>query len=171
MFSFWCWPAVDRLRPPGLWLQGLGGPGAKTGALICGDVPQALCRQCAQSLSCVRLCDPMDCRPDCSPPDSSVHGDSPGKNTGMGCHALLQDLPNPGIKPRSPTFQVDSLPSEPPGKPLGRVESHSELWSECLISANLLVSGVVFLPDLLFGLRCFSMGANRLVYGLGSCYK
>ena len=25
------------------------------------------------------------------------------------------DLPNPGIEPRSPTLQVDSLPSEPPG--------------------------------------------------------
>ena len=28
------------------------------------------------------------------------------------------DLPNPGIKPRSPTLQADSLSSEPPGKPL-----------------------------------------------------
>jgi len=27
------------------------------------------------------------------------------------------DLPNPGIKPRSPALQVDSLPAEPPGKP------------------------------------------------------
>ena len=27
---------------------------------------------------------------DSSPPGSSVHGDSPGKNTGVGCHALLQ---------------------------------------------------------------------------------
>ena len=27
------------------------------------------------------------------------------------------DLPNTGIKPRSPTLQVDSLPSEPPGRP------------------------------------------------------
>ena len=27
------------------------------------------------------------------------------------------DLPNPGIKPRSPTLQADSLPSEPQGKP------------------------------------------------------
>ena len=27
------------------------------------------------------------------------------------------DLPNPGIKPRSPTLQVDSLLCEPPGKP------------------------------------------------------
>ena len=29
---------------------------------------------------------------DCSPPGSSVHGDSPGKNTGVGCHALPQGI-------------------------------------------------------------------------------
>ena len=28
------------------------------------------------------------------------------------------DLPNSGIAPRSPTLQADSLPAEPPGKPL-----------------------------------------------------
>ena len=28
------------------------------------------------------------------------------------------DLPNPGIKARSPALQADTLPSEPPGKPL-----------------------------------------------------
>ena len=28
------------------------------------------------------------------------------------------DLPNPGIEPRSPALQVDSLPSEPSGKPI-----------------------------------------------------
>ena len=27
------------------------------------------------------------------------------------------DLPNPGVKPRSPALQVDSLPAEPQGKP------------------------------------------------------
>ena len=27
------------------------------------------------------------------------------------------DLPNPGVKPRSPTLQADSLPAEPKGKP------------------------------------------------------
>ena len=49
------------------------------------------------------LCDPMNC----SLPGSFVHVDSPGKNTGVGCHALLQGLfPNPGIKPRSPALQV-----------------------------------------------------------------
>ena len=48
-------------------------------------------------------------------------GDSPGKNTGVGCHFLLQgifpfpspgDLPNPGIEARSPTLQADSLSTE-----------------------------------------------------------
>ena len=28
------------------------------------------------------------------------------------------DLPDPGIKPRSPTLQADALTSEPPGKPM-----------------------------------------------------
>ena len=27
------------------------------------------------------------------------------------------DLPDPGIEPKSPTLQADSLPAEPPGKP------------------------------------------------------
>ena len=43
--------------------------------------------------------------------------DSPGKNTGVGCHFLLEDLPDTGIKPRSPTLQADSFLSEPPGAP------------------------------------------------------
>ena len=39
---------------------------------------------------------------------------SPGQNTGVGSLSLL---PNPGIKPRSPALQADSLPAEPQGKP------------------------------------------------------
>ena len=34
----------------------------------------------------------QSCPKDCSPPGSSVHGDSPDKNTGMGCHFLLQGI-------------------------------------------------------------------------------
>ena len=103
--------------------------------------------------SCLTVWDPMDC----SLPGSSVHGDSPGKNIGVGCHIFLQgifptqglnwglphcrgllyhlshqgspwilewvpipspwDLPDPGIEPRSPALQMDSLPAELPGKP------------------------------------------------------
>ena len=46
-----------------------------------------------------------------SPPGSSVRRDSPGKNTAVGCHALLQGIfLTQGKKPRSPTFQADNLP-------------------------------------------------------------
>ena len=38
--------------------------------------------------SCPTLCNPMEC----SLPGSSVHVDSPGKNTGMGCHSILQGI-------------------------------------------------------------------------------
>jgi len=33
---------------------------------------------------------------DCSLPGSSVHGDSPGKNAGVDCNALLQIFPTQG---------------------------------------------------------------------------
>ena len=55
---------------------------------------------------------------DCSLPGSSVLGNAPGQNTGVGSGSLLQGIfPNPGIEPKSPALQEDSLPSEPPGKP------------------------------------------------------
>ena len=46
----------------------------------------------------ISFCDPMDC----SLPGFSVHGDSPGKNTGVGRHFLLQGIfltqeLNPGL--------------------------------------------------------------------------
>ena len=72
----------------------------------------AFCVVCVKSLSCVRL---FVTPTDYTLSGSSVHGDSPGKNTGVGCHALLQgDLPSPGIEPRSSALQADSLP---PGSP------------------------------------------------------
>ena len=54
---------------------------------------------CLGAQSCLTLCDPMDC----SLPGSSIHGDSPGKNTGVGCHALLQGIfPTQGSNPGLP---------------------------------------------------------------------
>ena len=66
---------------------------------------------CVKSLQgCPALCGCMDC----SPPGSSVHEDSPGKNTGVGCHPLLHGIfPTQGSNPCLP----DSLPAEPLKKP------------------------------------------------------
>ena len=46
------------------------------------------------------------------------------------------DLPDPGIEPGSPTFQADSLPSEPPGKSLkgnanGGKKKYVLKWTHC----------------------------------------
>ena len=67
--------------------------------------------------SYLTLCDPMDC----GPPGSSVRGDSRGKNTRVGCSALLQEI----IPTQGPNscllyllhWQLGSLPLVPPGKP------------------------------------------------------
>ena len=59
-----------------------------------GDVCVCVCvyARTRVSVLCAQLpltlCDPMDC----SPPGSFVLGDSPGKNTEVGCHALLQGI-------------------------------------------------------------------------------
>ena len=44
--------------------------------------------------SCPTLCDPRDG----SPPGSSVPGYSPGKNIGVGFHALLQGVSHPQMQ-------------------------------------------------------------------------
>ena len=59
-------------------------------------MPNTLTVLCLVAQSCLTLCIPIDC----SLPGSSVHGDFPGKNTGVGCYAS-GDLPNPGIEPSS----------------------------------------------------------------------
>ena len=54
---------------------------------------------CLVAQSCTILRDPMGC----SLPGFSVRGDSPGKNTDMGCHALLQGtFPTQGLNPGLP---------------------------------------------------------------------
>ena len=81
--------------------------------LECCRSNMASLHACLVTQSCLTLCHPVDC----SPPSSSVHGDSPGKNTGVGCHALLHGIFPPGMESRSPVLQANSLLSEAPGKP------------------------------------------------------
>ena len=77
------------------------------------DFINILCFSCAVlcliAQSYPTLCTPMDC----SPPGSCVHGDSPGKNTGAGCHALLHGIfPTQGSRPG-----VSHCRRIPPGQP------------------------------------------------------
>ena len=95
------------------------------------------CAVCWVPQLCLTLCDPMDC----SPSGCSVHGDSPGKNTGVGCHARLQ-----GIFPTQVfwvALQMVSWPSEPPGKPVstgvvvypfsrGSSQPRNRIWVSCI---------------------------------------
>ena len=48
----------------------------------------SICAACLVAQSCLTLCNPMDC----SLPGSSVHGDSPGRTTGVGSLSLLQGI-------------------------------------------------------------------------------
>ena len=57
--------------------------------------------------SCPALCDPVDYR---------IHGLLQARILERVAFPFSRDLPNPGIEPRSPALQVDSLPAEPQGK-------------------------------------------------------
>ena len=71
-----------------------------------------MCQSVSRLAMCLTLRNPMDC----SPPGSSVHGDAPGKNTGVGCHFLLQGIIRLREWTWSSALQVDSLLYEPQGK-------------------------------------------------------
>ena len=57
------------------------------------------------------------CPTHCHPMDSTVHGILQARILEWVAFLFSEDLPNPGIEPRSPALQVDSLPAELPGKP------------------------------------------------------
>ena len=64
--------------------------------------------------ACLTLCDPMGH----NLPGSSVHGIIQGRILEqVSISSSGGSSPIPWIEPRSPALQVDSLPSEPPGKP------------------------------------------------------
>ena len=62
--------------------------------------------------SCPTLCDPLDC----SLPGSLSMGFSRQEYWSGLPFPSPGDLPNPGIEPRSPALEADTLTSEPPGK-------------------------------------------------------
>ena len=88
---------------------------------------QMLCMRVLSRFSlCLTLCDPMDC----SPPRLFCPWDSPGKNTGVGCHALLQGIfLTQGWNPHLLCllhWRAGSLPLVPPGSPMLCIYTHKE---------------------------------------------
>ena len=53
----------------------------------------------------------------CNSTDYTVHGILQARILEWVAFPFSGDLPNPGIEPRSPALQADSLPAEPQGKP------------------------------------------------------
>ena len=79
-------------------------------------VSNLMCR-CVLSCSVMSNCDPMDC----SLPGSSVQGDSPVKNIGVGSHILLQEIfPTQGSNPGLPQCRVILYHLSHQGSPFGR---------------------------------------------------
>ena len=99
--------------------------------------------------------DPMDC----SPPGSSVHGDSPCKNTGVGCHAFLQGIfPTQGSNPgllycKWVLYQLSHQ---------GSCDFYFYFFKlgvatvfETCDANSLSKTGICLVPDLTFNLNCF----------------
>ena len=75
------------------------------------DTEYPLCKtvQVLVTQLCLILCDSMDW----SLPGSSVHGILQARILEWVAILFSRDLPHPGIEPRTPVLQIDSLPSEP----------------------------------------------------------
>ena len=62
-----------------------------------------------------------------------------------------RDLPNPGIEPRFPTLQVDSLPAEPQGKPIYILYIYIFFLFYVLFHCKLL-------QDIKYNFMCYTVG-------------
>ena len=72
----------------------------------------------------------QSCSAPCNPMDFSMEFSRP-KHWSVQPFPSPGDLPNPGIEPRSPPLQADSLPAEPQGKPLSKLRGlvmDKEAW-------------------------------------------
>ena len=76
---------------------------------------------CSDTESCLTLCDPRNC----SLIRLLCPWDSPGRNTVVGCHFLLQEIfLTQGSNPRFLHWQADSLPLSHLGSLTGNLHSH-----------------------------------------------
>ena len=102
-------PPPGHLPDPGIQPASLMSPASAGGFFTTCTTSEAQSEGVSWS---VVAWDPMNC----SLPGSSVHGILQARMLDWKPFPSSEDLPDPGIKPRSPALQANSLPSEPPGK-------------------------------------------------------
>ena len=71
-----------------------------------------------------------------------------------------EDLPNPGIEPRSPALQVDSLPAEPQGKPRNTGEGSLSLLL-IFFKRQKITKGAILLQSLCRDVKKNSINDSR----------
>ena len=82
---------------------------------------------CVTSLCVVsHLCNPKDCRP----PGFSVHGDSPSKNTGVGCHAFFFQSVQFSHSVMSDSLQPHGLQHTRPPCPGNKMLDSNNTWTK-----------------------------------------
>ena len=92
-FCFLCWFFLNFFTFRFWWAQGLSSWMCSLPVFILLRTTLMTCKYYLYMDLLIVQSRPTLCNPtDCSPPGSSVHGDSPNKNTGVGCHALLQGI-------------------------------------------------------------------------------
>ena len=117
-----CCVTVDLCRDNGGWalLRKETTPGRQFGVPSdIMDIPITHGVKVKVTQSCPTLCDPVD---------YTVHRILQVRILEWVAFLFSRDLPNPGIKPRSPTWWADSLSAEPQGKPLTHGE-RAPNWS------------------------------------------
>ena len=90
------------------------------------------------------LCDSMNC----SPSGSTVHGNSPGKIFGVGCHVLLQEIfltqRSNGHLLNLLHWQTDPFTIEPPGKCFCTQTHKSSFWLDHLSLLSLVYFSLIY---------------------------
>ena len=118
----------------------------------------------AKSLqSCPTLCDPIDGSPPGSP------WDSPGKNTGVGCHFVLQCMKGKSeseVSQSCPTFR-DPMDCSPPGSSVhGICQARILEWVAIAFSVYPHVNGIIqFVADYIW-LLSLSIMLLRFIHGM-----
>ena len=97
----------------------------------------------------------------CNPMEYIVHGILQARILKWVAFPFYRGFPSPGIKPRSPTLQVDSLPPEPQGKPKNTRVGSLPLLQQIFPTQELNRGLLHFLPTELSGKPFITLGMGN----------